>query len=279
MKAPSPRRLSLLRLRPSKAGIWGDDNRLKAAYRVGCRACQNLPKGGIRPHAAGADADPGVFGPRVDLLQLVDNLPGDAAGGNASFGEFEPIPFDCGISLNNLAYLSASHFMLACVLGCCALFLNFVSQLAKFDHAGGRLASYSKRCGAHRHGAPMGPRIGAGVSAAGNPAVPAGAALLGHGCRAQLRRVLARLDSGDVLMVTLARSTGDLLNTLAASQQGRGLGARGAPYLSGDNRYLTMPRLRACLIHEAPTSTETGQIVECGCYISRMTRTESCSDI
>jgi DNA invertase Pin-like site-specific DNA recombinase len=37
--------------------------------------------------------------------------------------------------------------------------------------------------------------------------------------RAQLRRVLARLDAGDVLMVTrldrLARSTRDLLNTLA----------------------------------------------------------------
>jgi len=26
----------------------GDDNRLKAAYRGGCRACQNLPKGAIR---------------------------------------------------------------------------------------------------------------------------------------------------------------------------------------------------------------------------------------
>ena len=38
--------------------------------------------------------------------------------------------------------------------------------------------------------------------------------------RAQLRRVLAQLDAGDVLMVTrldrLARSTRDLLNTLAA---------------------------------------------------------------
>src|SRR5271154_4724925 len=38
--------------------------------------------------------------------------------------------------------------------------------------------------------------------------------------RAQLRRVLAHLDAGDVLMVTrldrLARSTRDLLNTLAA---------------------------------------------------------------
>ena len=26
----------------------GDDNRLRAAYRGGCRACQNLPKGAIR---------------------------------------------------------------------------------------------------------------------------------------------------------------------------------------------------------------------------------------
>src|SRR5271170_2434966 len=26
----------------------GDDNRLEAAYRGGCRACQNLPKGAIR---------------------------------------------------------------------------------------------------------------------------------------------------------------------------------------------------------------------------------------
>jgi DNA invertase Pin-like site-specific DNA recombinase len=38
--------------------------------------------------------------------------------------------------------------------------------------------------------------------------------------RAQLRRVLDQLDDGDVLMVTrldrLARSTGDLLHTLAA---------------------------------------------------------------
>jgi DNA invertase Pin-like site-specific DNA recombinase len=38
--------------------------------------------------------------------------------------------------------------------------------------------------------------------------------------RAQLRRVLGQIDAGDVLMVTrldrLARSTGDLLNTLAA---------------------------------------------------------------
>ena len=38
--------------------------------------------------------------------------------------------------------------------------------------------------------------------------------------RAQLRKVLAALDAGDVLMVTrldrLARSTRDLLNTLAA---------------------------------------------------------------
>jgi DNA invertase Pin-like site-specific DNA recombinase len=45
--------------------------------------------------------------------------------------------------------------------------------------------------------------------------------------RAQLRRVLAELDKGDVLMVTrldrLARSTRDLLNTLAAVT-GRGAG-------------------------------------------------------
>ena len=35
--------------------------------------------------------------------------------------------------------------------------------------------------------------------------------------RAQLRRLLDQLDAGDVLMVTrLARSTRDLLNTLAA---------------------------------------------------------------
>jgi DNA invertase Pin-like site-specific DNA recombinase len=45
--------------------------------------------------------------------------------------------------------------------------------------------------------------------------------------RAQLRRVLARLDAGDVLIVTrldrLARSTRDLLNTLAAiAAQGAG---------------------------------------------------------
>jgi DNA invertase Pin-like site-specific DNA recombinase len=47
--------------------------------------------------------------------------------------------------------------------------------------------------------------------------------------RAQLRRVLAQLDKGDVLMVTrldrLARSTRDLLNTLAAIT-GRGAGFR-----------------------------------------------------
>jgi DNA invertase Pin-like site-specific DNA recombinase len=47
--------------------------------------------------------------------------------------------------------------------------------------------------------------------------------------RAQLRRVLAELDKGDVLMVTrldrLARSTRDLLNTLAAIT-GRGAGFR-----------------------------------------------------
>jgi DNA invertase Pin-like site-specific DNA recombinase len=46
--------------------------------------------------------------------------------------------------------------------------------------------------------------------------------------RAQLRRVLAQLDAGDVLMVTrldrLARSTRDLLNTLAMiAGQGAGL--------------------------------------------------------
>jgi DNA invertase Pin-like site-specific DNA recombinase len=47
--------------------------------------------------------------------------------------------------------------------------------------------------------------------------------------RAQLRRVLARLDAGDVLMVTrldrLARSTRDLLNTLATIA-GEGAGFR-----------------------------------------------------
>jgi DNA invertase Pin-like site-specific DNA recombinase len=47
--------------------------------------------------------------------------------------------------------------------------------------------------------------------------------------RAQLRRVLAQLDAGDVLMVTrldrLARSTRDLLNTLAAIA-GQGAGFR-----------------------------------------------------
>jgi Resolvase, N terminal domain len=41
--------------------------------------------------------------------------------------------------------------------------------------------------------------------------------------RAQLRRVLAQLDAGDVLMVTrldrLARSTRDLLNTIAANRR------------------------------------------------------------
>src|SRR5579864_2071423 len=47
--------------------------------------------------------------------------------------------------------------------------------------------------------------------------------------RAQLRRVLAQLDAGDVLMVTrldrLARSTRDLLNTLDAIA-GKGAGFR-----------------------------------------------------
>jgi Resolvase, N terminal domain len=50
--------------------------------------------------------------------------------------------------------------------------------------------------------------------------------------RAQLRRVLARLDAGDVLMVTrldrLARSTRDLLNTLAAiASEGAGFRSLG----------------------------------------------------
>ena len=44
--------------------------------------------------------------------------------------------------------------------------------------------------------------------------------------RAQLRKVLAALDAGDVLMVTrldrLARSTRDLLNTLAADHRPQG---------------------------------------------------------
>ena len=35
-------------LDPELSRNLGDDNRLKAAYRGGCRACQNLPKGAIR---------------------------------------------------------------------------------------------------------------------------------------------------------------------------------------------------------------------------------------
>ena len=50
--------------------------------------------------------------------------------------------------------------------------------------------------------------------------------------RAQLRRVLDQLDAGDVLMVTrldrLARSTRDLLNTLAAIAGGKPVSDRSA---------------------------------------------------
>jgi DNA invertase Pin-like site-specific DNA recombinase len=50
--------------------------------------------------------------------------------------------------------------------------------------------------------------------------------------RARLRRALDQLDKGDVLMVTrldrLARSTRDLLNTLAAIT-GKGVGGRPGP--------------------------------------------------
>jgi DNA invertase Pin-like site-specific DNA recombinase len=57
--------------------------------------------------------------------------------------------------------------------------------------------------------------------------------------RAQLRRVLAQLDAGDVLMVTrldrLSQSTRDLLNTLAAIP-GQGAGFRSLGDTRGQRR-------------------------------------------
>jgi hypothetical protein len=74
--------------------------------------------------------------------------------------------------------------------------------------------------------------------------------------RAQLRRVLAQLDAGDVLMVTrldrLARSTRDLLNTLAAIA-GQGAGFRSL----GDTWATPPPRtVGSAGVHRSPRAQE-----------------------